>query len=130
MPIFTDIEQLRDKIMAFGEQLHEFAQYAPDRGEVLVAGIGEEYQQLHDAYGQLKKAADESVIWLMRIAKYLEPLTKDQHLSADDLPKANALIDALGRIFDVFENPAETDCVSGKIFHKHIPPDRQSGQRL
>ena len=106
MPIFTDIEQLRDKIMAFGEQLHEFSQYAPDRGEVLVAGIGEEYQQLHDAYGQLKNAADESVIWLMRIAKYLEPLTKHQHLSADDLSKANALIDALGRIFDVFEKSA------------------------
>jgi hypothetical protein len=46
------------------------------------------------------------VIWLERIAKYLEPLVKHQHLSADDLPKANALIDALKRIFDVFEKSA------------------------
>src|SRR5262252_4937933 len=105
MAIFTDIEQLRDKIMAFGEQLHEFAQYAPDHDEVSVAGIGEEYQQLHDAYGHLEKAADESVIWLNRIAKYLEPLNRIQHLSADNL-RANALIDALGRIFDVFEKSA------------------------
>jgi hypothetical protein len=55
MPIFTDIEELRDKIMAFGEQLQEFAQYPPDHDEVSVAGIGEEYQQLHDAYWRLKK---------------------------------------------------------------------------
>jgi hypothetical protein len=75
----------------------------------------------------LKQAADESVIWLNRIAKYLELFNKNKHLSADDLPKANALIDALGRIFDVFENLAETDCVLGQ---NHIPPDRQSGQRL
>jgi hypothetical protein len=40
MAIFTDIEELRDKIMTFGEQLHEFAQYAPDHGEVSAAGIG------------------------------------------------------------------------------------------
>jgi len=105
MAIFTDIEELRDKIMAFGEQLQEFAQYAPDHDEVSVAGIGEEYQQLHDAYGPLKKAADESVIWLNRIAKYLEPLNGNQHLSADNL-RANALIDALGGIFDVFEKSA------------------------
>jgi hypothetical protein len=51
----------------------------------------------------LKKAADESAIWLNRIAELLKPLTKNQHLSADDLPRVNALIDALGRIFDVFE---------------------------
>jgi len=106
MAIFTDIEHLRDKIMAFGEQLHEFAQYAPDQDEVSVAGIGEEYQKLHDAYGHLKKAADESAIWVRRIAKYLKPLTKNQHLNADNLPKINALIDALGRIFDVFEKCA------------------------
>ena len=102
MAIFTEIEELRDRIMAFGEQLHEFAQYAPDQDEVSVAGIGEEYQKLHDAYGHLKKAADESAIWVHRIAKYLEPLSKNQHLSADNLPRANALIDALARIFHVF----------------------------
>ena len=102
MAIFTDIEHLRDKIMAFGEQLHEFAQCAPDHDEVSIAGVGEEYQQLYDAFWHLKKAADESTIWLNRIAEYLEPLTKDQHLSADDLPRVNALIGALDRIFDVF----------------------------
>ena len=102
MAIFTDIEHLRDKIMAFGEQLHEFAQCAPDHDEVSIAGVGEEYQQLYDAFWHLKKAADESTIWLNRIAEYLEPLTKNQHLSADDLPRVNALIDALDRIFDVF----------------------------
>ena len=101
MAIFTDIEHLRDKIMAFGEQLHEFAQYALDHNEVSVAGIGEEYQQLYDAFWHLKTAADESTIWLNRIAEYLEPLTKDQHLSADDLQRVDALIDALDRIFDV-----------------------------
>ena len=106
MAIFTDIEQLRDKIMAFGEQLHEFAQYTPDNNEASAAGIGEEYQQLYDAFWHLKKAADESAIWLNRIAKHLEPLTKNQHLSADDLPRVNALIDALGSIFDVFEKCA------------------------
>ena len=106
MAIFTDIEELRDKIMAFGEQLHEFAQYAPDHDEVSVAGIGEEYQQLHNAFGNLKKAADESAIWLNRIAEYLEPIAKNQRLSADNLPRVNALIDALGRIFDVFEKSA------------------------
>jgi len=102
MAIFTDIEHLRDKIMGFGEQLHEFAQCTPDHDEVSIAGVGEEYQQLYDAFWHLKKAADESTIWLNRIAEYLEPLTKDQHLSADDLPRVNALIDALDRIFDVF----------------------------
>ena len=102
MAIFTDIEQLRDKIMTFGEQLHEFAQYAPDHDEVSVAGIGEGYQQLYDAFWHLQTAADESRIWLNRIAEYLEPITKDQHLSADDLPRVNALIDALDKIFDVF----------------------------
>ena len=102
MAIFTDIEQLRDKIMTFGEQLHEFAQCAPDHDEVSVAGIGEGYQQLYDAFWHLQTAADESRIWLNRIAEYLEPITKDQHLSADDLPRVNALIGALDRIFDVF----------------------------
>ena len=29
--------------------------YAPDHNEVSVAGIGEEYQQLYDAFGHLKK---------------------------------------------------------------------------
>ena len=70
-----------------------------------LAGRQVEYQQLHDAYGHLKKAANESVIWLNRIAKYLEPLNGNQHLSADNL-RANALIDALGGIFDVFEKSA------------------------
>jgi hypothetical protein len=101
-----DIEELRDQIMAFGEQLHEFAQYAPDHGEVSAAGIGEEYQQLYDAFGHLKTAADESAIWLNRIAELLKPLTKNQQLNADDLSRVNALIDALGRIFDVFEKCA------------------------
>jgi hypothetical protein len=90
MAIFTDIEELRDKIMAFGEQLHEFAQCAPDHGEVSTAGIGEEYQQLHNAFGNLKKAADESAIWLNRIAEYLEPIAKNQRLSGDNLPRVNA----------------------------------------
>ena len=34
MAIFTDIEEPRDKIMVFGEQLDECAQYAPDHDEV------------------------------------------------------------------------------------------------
>ena len=106
MAIFTDIEKLIDQIMAFGEQLHEFAQYASDHGEVSAAGIGQEYQQLYDAFWHVKKAADESAIWLNRIAEYLEPLTKNQHLSADELPRVNALIDALDSIVDVFEKCA------------------------
>jgi hypothetical protein len=73
--------------MAFGEQLNEFA-HNTHRITVKfsVAGIGEEYQQRYDAFWHLKKAADESAIWLNQIAEYLEPFTKNQHLSADDLP--------------------------------------------
>jgi hypothetical protein len=121
MPIFTDIEELRDKIMAFGEQLHEFAQYAPDCGEVSVAAIGEECQQLHDSYCHLKQAADESVILLNRIANYLTPLNNNKHISADNILIANALIDALGSIFDVFENPPETDLRFGTDFSQAYP---------
>ena len=99
MAIFTDIEHLRDKIMAFGEQLHEFAQCAPDHGEVSIAGIGEEYQQLHNAFGNLKKAADESAIWLNRIAEYLEPIAKNQRLSGDNLPRVNATNRCAGQDF-------------------------------
>src|SRR5262249_991542 len=71
-------------------KLHEFAQYAPDHDEVSVAGIGEGYQQLYDAFWHSKTAADESGIWLNRIAEYLEPITKDQPLRTDDLPRVGS----------------------------------------